>query len=163
MVWLYTSMTLIPLLFTRKQKTPVKFKNIQFLKRPMMRLTRILESGNTASLPKTLKHIPQLANHNSAIQTISRALPILFKQDKDASSKLEPEDRLSTLATFNNLDLDILLVYNQIKQNLGVEMERFGEGSTLDVIMATQFSTDRTKLKLETFLKLRKMIKSDFI
>ena len=44
-----------------------------------------------------------------------------------------------------------------------MEMERFGEGSTLDVIMATQFSTDRTKLKLETFLKLRKMIKSDFI
>ena len=44
-----------------------------------------------------------------------------------------------------------------------MEMEPFGENSTLDVIMDTLFSTDRTKLKLETFLKFRKMIKSDLI
>lgn len=88
---------------------------------------------------------------------------IHYNLDKDVNLKTVQEVKLSTLATFQNLDLDTLLEYNWINNKTVAEMEHYGENITGHVIMVKQFSIDLIKLKLATSQKSNNPIKFDIL
>lgn len=161
--WLFTFLIWILILSTKKSRTQHKFKSIQSRNKPITLLIKILENGNIISWLKILKFTQVQGIQRFVIQTIWKVLLIHYNLDKDVNLKTVQEVKLSTLATFQNLDLDTLLEYNWINNKTVAEMEHYGENITGHVIMVKQFSIDLIKLKLGTSQKSNNPIKFDIL